>query len=475
MFGATSLLTMVTLTGLVAGFAREWLLVASWGAGARTDGFLIAMFLPEALRTMLAAGVLSSGALSIWQARQAPDRPQWLGQMTAALGLLGLAVAAALSFGAPLWVQLVGPGLADSQRVLTESTLRCLAWSIPGIVMQALWTVPLQAQGRFLLSGLGSLLYNLPAIVYLAVWREQATEVNLAWTFVLGALFMMLVMLPSVRKIGLRASMLTLSPLAMRELWQRLSPLLASGLAGQGLMLLERIAASYLGEGAVTLLNLTRKLINLPLIALMSLNQVLLSLMSKRDVSQRVSLLKRGMATVTMLSLPAAVALMLSAPALVALLFPKVHGTAMLAPLLGWYSVILVVAGWNGMLARYSYAAGDTRLPLWCELSGSALQALTLPVLAWQLGVSGIVVSCLLGTLLTGFLLMSRNQLWRAIGLTGQMLGGALTLAVCGLWLAPQVSTPEPRTLGFATAAALLCLLVLAVSLKPWREQRGAA
>ncbi|MCH2242491.1 MAG: hypothetical protein MK041_11315, partial [Aquabacterium sp.] len=69
MFGATALLTLVTLTGLAAGFAREWLLVASWGAGARTDGFLVAMFLPEALRAVLAAGVLSSAGLSLWQAR----------------------------------------------------------------------------------------------------------------------------------------------------------------------------------------------------------------------------------------------------------------------------------------------------------------------------------------------------------------------------------------------------------------------
>ena len=35
--------------------------------------------------------------------------------------------------------------------------------------------------------------------------------------------------------------------------------------------------ASLLGEGAVTWVNLARKLMNLPLIALMSLNQVLLS------------------------------------------------------------------------------------------------------------------------------------------------------------------------------------------------------
>ncbi|KPA95964.1 hypothetical protein PF70_04024, partial [Pseudomonas asplenii] len=50
MFGSTLWLTLATLTGLAAGFAREWLLVAAWGAGGRSDSFLVALFLPEALR-----------------------------------------------------------------------------------------------------------------------------------------------------------------------------------------------------------------------------------------------------------------------------------------------------------------------------------------------------------------------------------------------------------------------------------------
>ncbi|MCX8573096.1 hypothetical protein, partial [Aminobacter sp. MET-1] len=59
---------------------------------------------------------------------------------------------------------------------------------------------------------------------------------------------------------------------AGRELLARMAPLFGSNLASHGLALLERMVASLLGEGAVTWLNLARKLINLPLVALMSLN-----------------------------------------------------------------------------------------------------------------------------------------------------------------------------------------------------------
>lgn len=44
MLGSTLWLTLATLTGLAAGFAREWLLVAAWGAGSQSDAFLVSMF-----------------------------------------------------------------------------------------------------------------------------------------------------------------------------------------------------------------------------------------------------------------------------------------------------------------------------------------------------------------------------------------------------------------------------------------------
>ncbi len=79
MFGSTLWLTLATLTGLAAGFAREWLLVAAWGAGGRSDSFLVALFLPEALRMALAAGLLSAAALPLYQQRSASEQANWLG------------------------------------------------------------------------------------------------------------------------------------------------------------------------------------------------------------------------------------------------------------------------------------------------------------------------------------------------------------------------------------------------------------
>lgn len=397
MLGSAFWLTLATLLGLCLGFAREWLLVASWGAGERSDAFLIALFLPEALRMSLAGGVLSAAALPLFLERQGERRLDWLAAILPAL--LGIAVALSLLLlaAAPWLVRLLGPGLAETASAQAAANLRILAWCVPGLMLHALFSIPLQAAERFVLAGLGSLLFNLPPVLYLALHGQASQPEQLALACLLGSLLMPLVLLPSLWIEGWRPWRWRLSGVELGELGGRIAPLLLSNAASQGLALVERLVASLLGEGAVTWVNLARKLMNLPLIALMSLNQVLLGMMSRRQGGERLALLRRGLETASLLTLPAGVGLVAAAPGLVALLLPQQTAGSPLPALLAWFAVPLVFGAWNALLARYAYAAGDTRLPLRCELLGSALNAALLAVLPLIFGLPGIPLAALGG------------------------------------------------------------------------------
>ncbi|MCK9800106.1 murein biosynthesis integral membrane protein MurJ [Pseudomonas sp. MAFF 302030] len=467
MFGSTLWLTLATLTGLAAGFAREWLLVASWGAGGQSDGFLVAMFLPEALRMALAAGLLSAAALPLYQQRNSTEQQAWLSTLVPWLLLCGLLLAALLSVGAPLWVRLIGPGLGSDGYALASSGLHWLAWCAPGFLLHGLFCVPLQARARFVLAGLGSLLFNLPPVLYLALYRHAASPDGLAAACVLGSLLMPSVLLPSLYRDGWRPWRWQRLPGAGRELLQRIGPLLSSNLASQGLALLERMAASLLGEGAVTWINLARKLINLPLIALMSLNQVLLGLMSGSAGEQRLVLLRKGLSSATLLTVPAVVGLIGAAAALVHLLLPNQAADSPLPELLAWFSVPLMFGAWNALLARYAYAAGDTRLPLNCELLGSLLNAVLLGLLPYFFGLIGIALAAIGGVILTGLLLLRRQQLLGLVPWRSHWLIGAGGMLLAALLLHPLQSIAWQ--LGLSTAVGLLLLLVLAAWLRPWR------
>jgi murein biosynthesis integral membrane protein MurJ len=458
MFGAAFILTLITLLGLVAGFAREWLLVAHWGAGARTDAFVIALFIPEAVRSVLGGGLFASAGLALWQQQaEEPHRRHWFSQVHQVLMLGTVILSALVCLGAPWLVQGMAPGLSAEARTETANALRVLAWTLPGMVAQAWWVLPDQSQGRFLTSGLGSLAYNLPAVAMLA-WRGQAAnEVELSLAFVLGSLIMAAMAFPGAWVAGLRPVSWRGAGGACGALFTRLAPLLGSAAASQGVTLLERVVASYLGEGVVTALNLARKLVNLPLIALQALNQVLLSRMSRHD-ADRLHLLKRGLMAVTVFSLPAALGLMLSAPALVRLLFPKVQGTETVVLLLAGYAAVLIPASWNTLLARYHYAEGDTRGPMLADWQGQVVQALCLAPLAWAAGAAGIVWAFLMGALLTGRALIREAPLNQGLGLQRQGLISLLTLATAWCLLRPLMAdAPVWRLAEAATLSVLAC------------------
>ncbi|WP_439850927.1 lipid II flippase MurJ [Pseudomonas syringae] len=468
MLGSTLWLTLATLTGLAAGFAREWLLVAAWGAGSQSDAFLVSMFLPEALRMSLAAGLLSAAALPLYQQRSADRQQRWLGGMAPRLMLVGVALSLLLAMGADGLVRLIGPGLDADGYAQSASGLRWLAWSAPGFLLHALFCVPLQARSRFVLAGLGSLLFNLPPVIYLAVFGHASTSTGLASACVLGSVLMPAVLLPAVYRSGWRPWQWQSEAGAVRELLQRIGPLLSSNLASQGLALLERMVASLLGEGAVTWVNLARKLINLPLIALTSLNQVLLGLMSGSAGDQRLSLLRRGLGSATLLTLPAVAGLIGAAGALVTLLLPGQTHDGPLPGLLAWFAVPLMFGAWNALLARYAYAAGDTRLPLNCELIGSLCNALLLGTLPFVFGLTGIAIAALGGALVTGLLLMRRQALLSALPWRSHWLLASLLMVIAALLLHPLQNTW--LQLGLSCAYGATLLVGLALWLKPWRN-----
>ena len=118
MLGSAVWLTLATLLGLCLGFAREWLLVAAWGAGERSDAFLIALFLPEALRMSLAGGVLSAAALPLYLQRKDSERLDWLAVLFPALLLVALLVS--------LLLMLSGLGLSHHRSLSCYQLLKSL-------------------------------------------------------------------------------------------------------------------------------------------------------------------------------------------------------------------------------------------------------------------------------------------------------------------------------------------------------------
>ena len=109
-------------------------------------------------------------------------------------------------------------------------------------------------------------------------------------------------------------------------------------------------------------------------------------------------------------------------------------------------------------------------MPLNCELIGSLLNALLLAVLPYFLGLIGIALAAVGGVILTGLLLMRRQQLfsvvpWRShwlLGLGMMLLSALLLHPLHNIWL----------QLGLSTAFGALLMLAMAMWLRPWRPDK---
>ena len=107
-------------------------------------------------------------------------------------------------------------------------------------------------------------------------------------------------------------------------------------------------------------------------------------------------------------------------------------------------------------------------MPLHCELSGNACNALLLFVLPFYAGPPGIAFAALGGILFTGFLLMRRQNLLHNLPWGRQWGCSALLLALAGLLLFP-LSHPWLQ-LSLSVTVAVLSFAGFALWLRPWKN-----
>ncbi|MBK8752984.1 MAG: hypothetical protein IPL99_15735 [Candidatus Competibacteraceae bacterium] len=215
-------------------------------------------------------------------------------------------------------------------------------------------------------------------------------------------------------------------------LYQRIWPLLVGASASHAAVWMERVLASLAGEGTITIVNLARKLINLPAIAILALSQVVLAQLAdaeeRHDSQATDKVLKLGIGWTLMLLWPSTITALVWVSALCGFLFPSLTAEAqgMLIQLVRLLSGGLILVGWNTILARHYYARGDTTTPTQIELVGMAVHIGSAAALFALIGIYSLAIGSLLGVTVTWLWLLWRTPVGRAkppVATTGDCFG----------------------------------------------------
>ncbi|MCR4404839.1 MAG: murein biosynthesis integral membrane protein MurJ [Candidatus Acetothermia bacterium] len=475
----TDVLVIAGATALcrVFGLFRDVVIANRFGASAAYDAYLIAFFVPNMLRQLLAEGALSTAFVPIYTGYLAEDRAEADRFASVTLSLAMLAFPLVIGLGiylTPGYVPFLASGFAPEKLRLAISLTRITLPFIGLVGLAAIFMGILNGQRRFLAPALAPVLFDLGLIV--GAWPLAAhlaqSSYGLAFGLLLGGLGMLLFQLAFLRGKVRFTFKLALHHEGLRQLARMMVPAVV-GLAGvQVSLLVDNKLASHLGDGAISSLQYAIRLFQLPLgVFAISIANALLPRFSHRaareDLAGLTKTLQRGILLGAFILFPATAGLYAIGRPTIRLLFE--HGqflpqdTTRTLAALNFYLIGLAAYGLVYLLTRAFYALRDTRTPVLLGLVGVAVNVVLDYALCRPLGVRGLALATSIAGLVNMALLARALQRRLGTGLIGPLraelakmaLGAALMGGLAFLFYRGLAMAVESRFLLVALPALL--------------------
>ncbi|HJL19517.1 MAG TPA: murein biosynthesis integral membrane protein MurJ [Sandaracinaceae bacterium LLY-WYZ-13_1] len=329
-----------TLTSRVLGFARDVVFAAVFPAAA-TDLFFVAFTIPNALRTLLGEGAVSSAVVPVFsevrvKQGEEPAR-RYFAALTGLLGLTLLAVSALGVVAAPALVSVYATGYLDDPTRFAETVAltRAVFPYIFFIGLAALGIGGLNALRRFVVPAFAPALLNVALIaaaftlVGPAAWLGLPPVGALCLGAVIGGLLQLVAQWPVQRRVGLlRMPRLDLSSPSVRKTLKLMVPLLAGFGVYQLNTMLGRSFATFLPTGSQSFIWYGQRLVEIPqgmfalAIAAASL-PTLSELRSRGDLAKVREVFAYSLRLTLFLAIPSTVGLAVLAEPVVAVAFGR--------------------------------------------------------------------------------------------------------------------------------------------------------
>lgn len=411
---SAGIVALGTLVSRVLGAVRDMVIAATFSVAA-TDAFFVAFTIPNALRGLLAEGAVSSAVIPLYtdaRAKEGQARAKEVHQILAGALLLVLAVVSALGVVcAPLLVQLYAGGYRETPGRF-EDTVLLVRIVFPYVFFMgsaALGMAALNANGRFAAAALTPALLNVAliaapfALVPVMVPLGFPPIASLAIAALIGGALQVIAQWPALQRID----HLAMPRLALRDpVVRRAASLLLPLTVGLGVyqvnVMLARLFASYLPEGAQSYLYYGQRLVEIPqgmfALALASASLPRLSrLRAQGDTDALRETFVTGLRQALFVALPASALLVALAEPIVTVFFGRGaferQSVIETSSSLLWQGAGVAFIALARVLVPVFYAHQDTRSPVWASAANLAAFSALAFVLRGPLGHVGIAMA----------------------------------------------------------------------------------
>lgn len=474
---------LLTLASRVLGLVRD-MVVAALFAKAVTDAFFVAFTIPNVLRRLLAEGTLTVAFIPIFtdyrENRGEKEARAFLDAAWTSLTVLLLAVSAAGVLAAPWLVRLFAWGFADEPAKF-ELAVRLTQVMFPYIFFVSLMAMSmgvLNTVGHFTAPAVAPVLLNVMMIgTTAALWRplERAgfhPVYGLGVGVLLGGLAQLGMQLPVMARRGylprLRAR---LGHPGVRRMLRLMAPAVFGLALYQVNVIIARLLASFLQEGAVTYLYYSQRLIEFPMgIFAIAVATAAMPTLSRRASAGDLEGLKQTYADSLRLTffiiIPALVGLLTLREPIVAVLFERGRFTPAMtgqtAQALAAFCAGLWAAAGIRMTVPVFYALEDSRTPVKVAAAALAVYVAAGLLLMWPLRHVGLALAISLSSVVNFSLLLIllRRRLGglglRAVVASAARSAGAAAVMAAAAWALFHQLSAAGLDRGFGRVAALL-------------------
>lgn len=410
----TGIVAAGTLLSRVLGVARDQVLAATIPV-ASSDLFFDAFTIPNALRGLLAEGAVSSALVPVYaEVRrvegEAAAKRFYAGFRGLMIALLIAVSAAGVVFARPI-ATAYGAGFAgDPQRFEAFVTLTRIVFPyILFMGVAALGAGVLNAHGRFAVPAAAPALLNVAFVLapfllvppVVAAGRPPIFALGLA--ALIGGVLQVAAQWPSLRAIGMPAlPRFDLADPFVRKAFRLLVPLtLGLGIYQLNVMM-SRLFASYLPEGAMSYLYYAQRLVEIPqgMFAVAIASAALPTLADLRARGDREGVLRTfrdALSLALFVAIPLSAVLAALARPIVVVLFTRGEFGAEAAletgRSLAWQAAGVWAVASVRVLVPVFHAHNETRLPLWGGAANLVVFVATGWFLSRSLGHTGIAIA----------------------------------------------------------------------------------
>lgn len=317
-------------TSRILGLVREIITAALFGASRALDAFFVAFTLSNLARQLLAEGALSAAFVPAFsQVLERDGRASALSLARQAMTILLVASVVVTGLGvwaSPVLVRFMAPGFDAAKMAEAVSLTRLMFPFLLLISLAALFMGVLNSLNSFFAPALAPALSNLIYIVLALVLAPLWGVVGLAWAVLAGGLIqalfqwywawsqqgMLLVpQRPDRHNSDLKRMMALFLPYAAGLSLNQLMPVLS------------RVFGSFLADGAISVLNYSNRIIQLPLgLVVIAISQAVLPELSRSDSDERFAQIMRdAMRLALFLVVPITVGTLLLSSEMVHVLF----------------------------------------------------------------------------------------------------------------------------------------------------------